>query len=174
MKALARLLLLALLGLLGAACSACAPVLGLTDLSGGTVSVDDLATYAGVAFCREPRTESFAFVRVGLAGTEDAAVRAHEARHEAQYRRWVSCAAFEAYYATDTGFVQTEAEASAVQFCVMRARGVDSVAARADMVERIARQGRRRRHATSEWEASQALDGFLPCPVRDVADRSAP
>jgi hypothetical protein len=164
-KTVARLALLALLGLLGMACNACAPTL----LTTAGVSVDDLATYAGVAFCREPRAGSFAFVRTGLAPTEDAAVRAHEERHKAQYRRWVSCAAFDAYYATDSGYVQTEGEASAVQFCVMVASGVDSVMAQADLVERITRQGRQKRHAVADWDAQQALAAFLPCPVRDGA-----
>lgn len=113
----------ALLGvLLMAACVGCATQ---------SLRVEGLPNLHGFATCVKATGQNISFVRTDIYGTITGhAVVAHERRHEQQYLRFPSCAAFYRHYATPAGRLHLEAEAFAVGWCVLRKHGADTALAR--------------------------------------------
>ncbi len=71
------------------------------------ITWERLASLYGITFCRAG--EPVSFIRAGLDPAEQAAAQAHEAMHQAQYRRAGGCDRFQRLYATPAGRLLAEA-----------------------------------------------------------------
>lgn len=126
-----------------------------------TVEVSRLAALHGIAFCRE-NGAGFFFVRGDLTDDEAADVTAHERTHLAQHRRFPSCAAFNAWYKTPRGMLESESEAYARGWCVSVARGADANALRSAYVQILYMSylgG-----GTPVFEIAQTFERYARCP----------
>lgn len=84
-----------------------------------------LAGLDGVTFCIGKQV--FSRVDPTLDSIMIHDVEVHEAKHREQFARFPSCEAWNAYYRTPNGKLQTEAEAYAAGYCEAKRRGYEDM-----------------------------------------------
>ena len=127
-------------------------VLQLNDSLGrpAAISFEEMTGYAGVTVCWKGR--AFPFVRMDLSAIEEAATRAHEAKHVEQAARFTSCEAFNDWYGTPVGQLDAEAEAYAAGLCRAIALGYDPVSGRRSVLDLLERKfGAANRLMAVQW-----------------------
>jgi len=123
--------LLALTVLAGGANTCFAPALAAQHAKTVQMSMDSILTFGqlarldGVTFCVDGKVLSYISADLDSIGRAD--VEAHEAKHREQYARWKSCKAFQDYYKTPVGRLESEAEAYVAGYCVAVKMGADPV-----------------------------------------------
>ena len=83
------------------------------------VMVSRLTEVYGLTVCFEGKGYSFISTHA-IPANEVQATTVHEATHRNQYERFDSCRAFDKWYATPKGMLETEAEAYAAGYCAIK------------------------------------------------------
>ena len=103
----------------------------------GAITYSEMRDFLGISFCMDGK--GYTFILDGLSPTEAADVRAHEAKHREQYRRYPNCAAASRWLNTPRGAMESEAEAYMAGLCVSVAAGLDKLTLMQNYAGRIER-----------------------------------
>lgn len=112
-------------------------VRGMMPSSDKTVSYQFLSQVYGITFCYNGKGYSLVSTSSSLDSIEDLDTRVHEAKHREQYTRYPSCEAFDAYYHTPKGRLESEAEAYHAGNCASIKAGKDPQELEATSIRRM-------------------------------------
>jgi hypothetical protein len=101
-----------------------------------TIEYEALASYYGLTYCTDKGV--YSVIAVGLSAMDEADVKAHELKHQDQFRRLkLSCRDFQRYYHRPKNKLDMETEAYAAGYCVQVSMGADRLSLFQLYVERI-------------------------------------
>jgi hypothetical protein len=164
-------ILAAYLTLLGSPLSAQmvpSPVLPLVSPRAPYVAFDLLAKLDGLTFCVDGKVTYW--IDGMIDSTEEKATRVHELKHVEQYHRYPSCAAFELYYRTPQGRMDSEMEAYVAGWCSVYSEMDDPTQIKRNSLRIFAEMGYDIFYALQQWKKYEALE----CPGHPEDTNIAP
>lgn len=140
-----------------------APVDSTVSPRDQNISFERLQRLDGLAFCVDEKASFWVdgdVVRIG--GWELKATIAHEEKHREQYRRFPTCAAFDWYYNSSVGRLESEAEAYVAGWCAAYDDVPDPVLAETEALRHVASYGYDIYLVLQEWKKWKTIE----CPQR--------